>query len=86
MAEQGIAGFAYDAWIALIGPAGMPQEVVGHVYDATTVALKRRDVQEVLRKQGLTIIGSSPQQAAPFFAAELAKHGKLAQEAGLILE
>lgn len=86
LAEQGIAGFAYDAWIALIGPAGMPQEVVGRVYDATTVALKRPDVQEALRKQGLTIIGSSPQQAAPFFAAELAKHGKLAQEAGLILE
>lgn len=86
LAEQGIADFAYDAWIALIGPAGMPQEVVGRVFDATTLALKRPDVQEALRKQGLTIIGSSPQQAAPFLAAELAKHRKLAQEAGLTLE
>lgn len=86
LAEQGIAGFAFDAWLALIGPAGMPQEVVGRVYDATTAALKRPDVQEALRKQGVMIIGSSPQQAAPFFAAELAKHGKLAQEAGLTLE
>jgi tripartite-type tricarboxylate transporter receptor subunit TctC len=86
LAEQGIVGFAYDAWIALIGPAGMSQDVVKRVYDAAKVALDRPDVQENLRKQGLTIVGSSPQQAAPFFAAELAKHGKLAKEAGLTLE
>jgi len=86
LAEQGITGFAYDAWVALIGPAGLPSDVVTRVYDATMVALNRPDVQEVLRKQGLTKVGNSPQQAAQLFAADLARHTKLAKEAGLTLE
>jgi tripartite-type tricarboxylate transporter receptor subunit TctC len=86
LAEQGVAGFAYDAWVAMIGPAGLPQDVVTRLYDAVTVALRRPEVQEGFTKQGYTIVGSSPQQAAPFFAAELAKHSKLAQEAGLTLQ
>lgn len=86
LVEQGIAGFDYVGWIALIGPPGMPQDAVKRVYAAAKAALDRPDVQETFRKQGLTIVGSSPQQAVPFFAAELAKHGKLAKEAGLTLE
>lgn len=86
LAEQGITGYSYDAWIALIGPAGLPQDVVRRVYEAAVVALKRPEIQEGFRKQGLTVVGSSPQQAVPFIAAELAKHTKLAQEAGLTLE
>jgi tripartite-type tricarboxylate transporter receptor subunit TctC len=86
LAEQGIAGFAYDAWVALIGPAGLPSDVVTRVYDATMVALNRPDVQEGLRKHGLTKVGNSPQQAAQLFAADLARHTKLAKEAGLTLE
>lgn len=86
LAEQGIAGFAYDAWVALIGPAGLPLDVVTRVYDATMVVLNRPDVQEGLRKQGLTKVGNSPQQAAQLFAADLVRHTKLAKEAGLTAE
>ena len=86
LAEQGIAGFAFDAWIAMVGPADLPPTVVARLYEALKMALARPEVAESLRKQGLTIVGSSPQQAAPFFASELAKHGKLAREAGLTLE
>ncbi|MBI3198594.1 MAG: tripartite tricarboxylate transporter substrate binding protein [Rhodospirillales bacterium] len=86
LAEQGIAGFAYDAWIAMIGPAGLPSDVVTRVYDATMVALNRPDVLKSLRKQGLTKVGNSPQQATQLFAADLARHTKLAKEAGLTLE
>lgn len=86
LAEQGIAGFAFDAWIAMVGPADLPPTVVARLYEALKMALAKPEVAESLRKQGLTIVGSSPQQAAPFFASELAKHGKLAHEAGLTLE
>lgn len=86
LAEQGIAGFAFDAWIALIGPAGLSQAVADRVYDAVAATLKRPEVQQGLRKQGLTIVGNSPKQATSFFAAELAKHSKLAREAGLKIE
>lgn len=86
LAEQGITGYAYDAWIALIGPAGLPADVVSRVYRAAALTLKRHDVVEGFRKQALTIVGDTPQRTAPFFAAELAKHGQLAKEAGLKLE
>lgn len=86
LAEQGISGFMFDAWIALIGPAGLPQDVVGRLYEAVKTALAQTAVQDGLRRQGFTAVGNSPQQAAPFFADELAKHSKLAREAGLTIE
>ena len=86
LAEQGIQGFDFEAWIALIGPAGLPAEMVARLYKAVKTALATPRVQEGLRQQGFVSVGSTPEEAAPFFASELAKHARLAREAGLRLE
>jgi tripartite-type tricarboxylate transporter receptor subunit TctC len=86
LTEQGIQGFDFEAWIALIGPAGLPADVVARLYEAVKTALATPQVQDGLRRQGFMPVGSPPKEAAPFFASELAKHAQLAKEAGLRLE
>ncbi|MBO9353639.1 tripartite tricarboxylate transporter substrate binding protein [Bordetella petrii] len=59
IAELGYDGFNVVTWYGLFGPAGMPQEVVQKINQATNKVLKTPDMQRVLAEQGMqTTIGS----------------------------
>jgi len=82
LAETGLPGFSFDAWIAFIGPAGMPGPVVEDTYAKVKAVLAKKDVQDGLAAQGVQIIGNTPAQFGPFLAAELDKHGRLVKRSG----
>jgi tripartite-type tricarboxylate transporter receptor subunit TctC len=86
IAEQGLPNYSFDAWIALIGPAGLPKPIVAEYYKQTKAALSAPEVQNALAAQGITVIGSTPEHAEKFFQSELVKHTKLVKQAGAKLE
>lgn len=86
LAEQGLPNYSFDAWLALIGPAGLAPELVAAYYKETKEALDAREVRAALADQGIVVIGNSPAQAAQFFQTELVKHAKLVKQAGAVLE
>jgi tripartite-type tricarboxylate transporter receptor subunit TctC len=82
LAESGLPNYSFDAWIALVGPAGLPAPIVQKYYSDIKAVLAQKEVQDALVQQGITVINSTPEQAAPFFRSELEKHARLVKQSG----
>jgi tripartite-type tricarboxylate transporter receptor subunit TctC len=86
LAESGAPGYSFDAWIAMIGPAGLPKAIVDADYQAVKAALASPEAQASLTAQGLTILDTGPDLAPAFFQAELTKHQQLVKQSGATLD
>ncbi|MDB5742567.1 MAG: transporter substrate-binding protein [Polaromonas sp.] len=86
LAESGLPGYSFDAWLAIIAPGGTPKPIVQDLYQKFRTALANKDVQSNLQAQGITILEGTPEQAEPFFVSELAKHAKLVKLSGAVAE
>lgn len=86
VAEQGYPGFDATTWLGLVGPAGMPAEVVARVNKEVGAMLARKDVQDKLAFEGNIPVTGTPQQFAAFIKAEHSKWGSLIREANIKLE
>ena len=86
VAESGAPKYSFDAWIAMIGPAGLPKAIVDADYLAAKTALSSPEAQTALSAQGLTIVNTGPDLAPAFFQAELTKHQKLVKQSGATLD
>lgn len=86
LAESGLPGYDFDAWIALIGPAQMPKPVVEKLHAALKEALATKEVRDILATQGTEPVGSSPESALKVFEADLVKCAKLVKESGAKLD
>jgi tripartite-type tricarboxylate transporter receptor subunit TctC len=84
--EQGLTDFEVDLWFGFLAPAGTPQDIVSR-YNATfNEILRSAPVVENLAKQGLTVIGGTPDEFAKFIAADIPKWQKIVKEAGIQAE
>ena len=86
VAEAGVPRYGFDAWIALIGPAGLPKAIVDADYAAVKAALASPEAQTAMAAQGLTILDKGPELAPAFFQSELSKHQKLVKQSGATLD
>jgi len=86
LAESGLHRYSFDAWIALIGPAGLSQPLVQKIHADVKTVLAQKEVQDALAAQGITLIGGSPAEAVPFFRSELDKHAALVKRSGATAE
>ncbi len=86
MAEAGVPGYSFDAWIALIGPAGLPKPIVDGYAAAMRTALASPEAQTAIAGQGLMVLDIGPDAAPAFFQAEQAKHQKLVKQSGATLD
>lgn len=86
LAETGLPNYSFDAWLALVGPAELPPAVVQKLYLDMKKVLASKEVLDALTAQGIAVIGGSPEQAEPFFRAELDKHTKLVQKSGATVD
>ncbi|QMV75578.1 tripartite tricarboxylate transporter substrate binding protein [Comamonas piscis] len=82
VAEAGVPGYSFDAWIALVGPAGLPKPIVDQYATAMKTALASPEAQTAIAGQGLMVLDKGPAQAPAFFQEELAKHQKLVKLSG----
>jgi tripartite-type tricarboxylate transporter receptor subunit TctC len=83
MAEAGFPEVEGFTWTAVVAPAGTPKDIMTKLYDLIVRALAQPDVKAKLAAMAYVPIGSSPQQCTDFFKSELAKWGKVIEQAGL---
>jgi tripartite-type tricarboxylate transporter receptor subunit TctC len=83
MGELGLADFDVGTWSALIGPKGMPPELVRKINAAVSEALDDPQVRRVLLDQGAEIRKMTPAQTLSFVRAENARWVKVVKEAGI---
>lgn len=86
LAEAGVPNYGFDAWIALIGPAGMAKPVVDAYAAAVRSAMASPEAQAAIVGQGLALLDIGPDAAPAFFQAELQKHQKLVKQSGATLD
>ena len=67
----------------LIAPAGTPRVIVDKLARATNEALKSRDIIEPLQKQGIDMLGGTPEEFADYIRSETATWTRVAAAAGL---
>jgi tripartite-type tricarboxylate transporter receptor subunit TctC len=86
MAESGFPEVEGATWTAVAVPAGTPKEIIAQLHDMIVKSLGQPDVKDKLAAMAYAPIGNSPEECAAFFKAEMAKWGKVIQEAGLKAE
>jgi tripartite-type tricarboxylate transporter receptor subunit TctC len=82
-AEAGLPGYEYLVYNALLGPGGMPRDIVDKLQAAFAKVGARPDMQEKFVQLGLTMTVSTPQQLTDYIGAETAKWAKVIHEAGI---
>ncbi len=80
VAEAALPGFNVNAWLGLLGPAGIPANATDRLHAATAKTLQRPEVSKRLTAMGADIVGSTPAQLATHLKSEMDRWVKLAKE------
>lgn len=83
VAEAGLPGFDTSVWFGVVGPTGIPREIVDKLSRAINEALGNDDVIKPLHAAGLDIRGGTPEQFGAFIASETKKWNGVVTAAGL---
>lgn len=86
IAEAGLPGYEVSPWFGLVGPAGIPRDVVAKLNGAIDAALKSPDVLQRMATLGYDPLGGSPEQFAATIKTDIAKYARIVQSAGIKIE
>jgi tripartite-type tricarboxylate transporter receptor subunit TctC len=83
IAESGLPGFDVSAWYALFAPAKTPRDIIARMHADTVAALADAGVRKKLEDLGLEVVGSTPDELATLFEAEMKKWGPVIKAANI---
>lgn len=82
IAESGYPDFEASSWFGLVGPRGLPREVVVKLQADIARALARPEMREKLTQHGVDPVGGTPEAFGEYMRAETAKWAKLVKSSG----
>ena len=82
VSESGLPGFKNITWHSILVPARTPKPLVQRLNSELVRIVKMPDVQERLLAQGLTPVGSTPEQMSALMKEESAEVAKLVKRIG----
>lgn len=81
--QLGVKGSAMTSWVIMIGPAGMPAEIVARLNKAINDAIVEPDVQDRLLKAGIeTYPPATPAQTGAYLKGEVERYRTYQSELG----
>ena len=83
MVESGYPDFVFDGWLGILAPAGVPDEVVSKLSEATAEILANEEFRERMEASGYTLTGGSPKEVGERIAREGQQFRDLAERANL---
>lgn len=83
VAEAGVPGYEVDVWFGVVGPAGMPREVVAKLNAEINRMLETADVKQKFADQGVDPVGGPPEKFADHIKGQIAKWAAVVKEAGI---
>lgn len=86
IAESGVPGFEYTAWVGIMAPAGIPREIVARLNTEITRILNLPEIKDRLLALGFEAAPSTPEQFATHIKAEIAKWEKVVKASGARLD
>ncbi len=82
IAESGLAGYEFDSWMGLLGPAGMPRATVDEMNAAMGALLKDPAILDRLAKQGVEPRALSPEAFGKLLQSDFARMERIVKAAG----
>jgi tripartite-type tricarboxylate transporter receptor subunit TctC len=83
IAESGVPGFESGSWQGWFVPAGTPREVIALIRREAAKALEMPDVRARMDATANEIVGSTPDEFALKYKADLARFAKVVKDAGI---
>ena len=84
--ESGFKGFDAQQWYGVVGPAGLPTDVLKTLSDTLTLTLQAPDMAEKLSVEAIEPRPMSPEAFGKFIKADIARWTQLAKERNIQLE
>ena len=84
--ESGFKGFDAQQWYGVVGPAGLPADVLKTLSETLTLTLQAPDMAEKLAIEAIEPRPMSPEAFAKFIKADIARWTQLAKERNIQLE
>jgi tripartite-type tricarboxylate transporter receptor subunit TctC len=81
--SETLPGFDFSTWSALVGPRGLPRDLVNRIHAAVSDALQRQEVIDKLAQNGFVPWVLPPDELSTFIDAETARWVRMAQEANI---
>jgi len=75
--DETLPGVVTNTWVGFFAPAGTPPAIVDKLNKAMNLALKQPDTVAKFKVQGLTPIGSSPDELRTIVKEEIERWGKI---------
>ena len=83
MAEAGGPPLESSTWVLFMAPGATPRPIIDRLAQETAKAINQSDIKERFNQIGIEPAGGSPEQAAKFLDAEVAKWAKVITTAGV---
>jgi tripartite-type tricarboxylate transporter receptor subunit TctC len=84
--ESGYPTYEVTNWHGLVGPRGLPKDIVERLNRDVNESLKSKDVEKVLASDGLEPAGGSAQEFASIIKNEIGRWSQVVKRAGVKLE
>ncbi|GAB3495921.1 tripartite tricarboxylate transporter substrate binding protein [Curvibacter fontanus] len=84
--EAGVPGYDASNWLALLGPAGMPKEIVQRLNNEIAKLMAQPDTQKALFDAGVQVSLSTPEGLTQLMQDETVKWGKIVKDAGVRID
>ncbi len=85
VAEAGFTGYEASVYIGLLGPAGIPRDIVTRLSEEVAKIARNADLRRSFADQGVELVGSTPEEYAAFIRTDIAKWQKVVRDAGIKL-
>jgi tripartite-type tricarboxylate transporter receptor subunit TctC len=83
VAESGLPDYKYEAWFAVVAPAGTPKPILNKVSEDIVRVLQIPDVAEKLTRQGVDIVYSTPDKFDAVLKADVERNSAILKAAGV---
>jgi len=86
VAESGVPGYDYVSWLGLVGPAGMPKDLVARLNADTNKILQLPDVKERFAQLGTLPVGGTPEEFGAYIRTQVETWHRVVKAAGSKVE
>jgi tripartite-type tricarboxylate transporter receptor subunit TctC len=83
VAASGVPKYDVNVWFGIVGPAGMPQDLVLKLNSQLNAILQMPDVRQRFAEQGVAPVGGTPQRFADHIKAEIERWAVVVKDANI---
>ncbi len=80
--EAGVPGYDATIWLALLGPKGMPRDIVDKIHAEVVKVLSTPDARKLISSAGVEVATNSPEEMGALMQSELDRWGKVVKDTG----